>query len=156
MFNFPHLLRKLPTHSNLLKPSGIVANVKERRDEASCIERQSIIWEMVRHERRPESNFSHRYSARTKRHRSHRISGTLPGTRSWAAPCRIPSGSSPGVAGVFAEDLIVIESQLTLPALALRVPRGLNFTVVWMKPNIIWRRHKRAWLRRRASWLTIV
>ena len=47
-----------------------------------------------------------RYSARTKRRSSHRISGTLYGSGSCATPCRTPSGSSPGVAGFFAEDLI--------------------------------------------------
>jgi hypothetical protein len=46
------------------------------------------------------------YSARTKRHTSHWISRTLHGTGSCAAPCRMPNGSSPGVAGFFTEDLI--------------------------------------------------
>jgi hypothetical protein len=36
----------------------------------------------------------------------------------------MPSGSSPGVAGFFAEDLIVIESYIALPAVVVHAHLG--------------------------------
>jgi hypothetical protein len=58
MPDFPNPLCKLPTDGDLLNPSRIIAYMKSDRHGAGGLEKQAIMWDMLRHEGRPESDYA--------------------------------------------------------------------------------------------------